>query len=151
MTAVPLTVLGVSDFWCAPPRWPRELLVAVLCDAQDNALMTVQPIPFAYVWRGQQRTWCIPDGFRFAPSTTFLTRLVHDPREGPHIVASLFHDYLFGLLDQADVTFEEANAVHSYILAALKDDGLDRFLARHGLTIGSRMWRKVGALLRRLK
>lgn len=151
MSNVPLKVLGVSEFWCAAPHWPLELLLAVRCEAQDNALMTVQPIPFAYVWRGQRRTWCIPEHFRFAPSTTFFSRLVHDPREGPHIVASLFHDYLFGMLDTAAVTFEEANAVHSYILATLKDDGLDRFLARYGLTIGSRMWRKVSALLRRLK
>jgi len=139
----------VSDLVVDVALWPDELLVAVRCKAQSDAYVTTRQIPFNYVWHGQRRAWWIPAGFRFAPSTTFFSRLAHDPREGPHIVASLFHDYLFELVDVVDVTIEEANAVHAFVLAVLKDDDLDRFVARAGLALGSRIWRKMGAWLRR--
>lgn len=139
----------VSDFVVDAALWPDELLIAVRCKAQSDAYVTTRQIPFSYVWRGRRRAWWIPADFRFAPSTTFFSRLAHDPREGPHIVASLFHDYLFELVDVVDVTIQEANAVHACVLATLKDDALDRVVARAGLALGSRIWRKVGAWLKR--
>lgn len=121
----------LKGFWSSweyvkEPKTGEKLVKIYLSPfAKDEPFIMDESVYYGYIWKDKPvlrktKTW-----FHFAPSTPFLSRLIHDPSSGRHISQSFFHDDGYGDLDRKPISSIKVDA----LLDACRSKMSDKFLA----------------------